>query len=549
MKKITLSLLTLLFAINCFAQTPAWLWADDAFSPNWDEPYAVATDPSNNVYVVGSYTSTSLLFGTINLTNVPGSVFVVKYNSSTGVPIWARDFGGVGMSVTCDPSGNVYVTGTYSAATLIIGSDTLTNNGPPFSDNIFLVKYDGNGNVIWAKGWGAVGGSGYETPRSVTHDQQGNIYLTGTFGQNSSITFGSFTLNNTGTDNDIFIIKLDASGNILWAKRAGGTNLDTPRSLACDLYGNIWMTGSFKSTFLIGTYSLPSNGNEDIFIAKYDANGNVLWANGYGSSTLDEGYSICSDNFGNIFCTGYFRTTINFGSFTLSNIANDLFLVKLSNSGNVIWAKQTSHASHVYGNSVVVDALGDIYVGGGFCGGSITYASFTLPHSSNSSEKDMFVIKVSANGTPMWIRGDNTTGIWGSNGDDEVIALAVDAADFIYAAGYYSWIDLGLMTTDFNWSGQHDIFTAKLFGGASSVGVNEINNEYSNIIYPNPSSGIFIIEAKGDLEIYNVMGEKVFSQKLVTDKTEINLSNQAKGIYFVQIKSGEQIISQKIIIQ
>ena len=148
---------------------------------------------------------------------------------------WAKkagtNFDAWATAVAADDLGNSYAVGTYGPS-LTFGSSTITSNG--FYD-AYLVKYDANGNAIWAKG---AGGSGFDNTSSVTTDHAGNIYVTGWF-DSPSITFGSTTLTNvTGTSNDIFIVKYDSNGNVLWAKSAGGTGEDSARCVTTDALGN-----------------------------------------------------------------------------------------------------------------------------------------------------------------------------------------------------------------------------------------------------------------------------------------------------------------------
>jgi hypothetical protein len=143
--------------------------------------------------------------------------------------------------------------------------------------DMFIVKYGADGNAVWAKN---AGGRSNGWGIATTHDSEGseNVFVTGAF-NSSSITFGTTTLTNSGSS-DIFIVKYDASSNVLWAKSAGGTGGDIAWSIAADGSGNVYVTGTFNSpSITFGTITLSNTNNcGDMFIAKYDPNGNVLWA-------------------------------------------------------------------------------------------------------------------------------------------------------------------------------------------------------------------------------------------------------------------------------
>jgi hypothetical protein len=153
--------------------------------------------------------------------------------------------------------------------------------------------------------------------------------VTGVF-HSPTITFGSYTLTNAGQD-DIYLAKYKADGNVLWAKSVGETGYDWANSVVVDISGNPYITGGFNSsTITFGSYTLTNTGNTDMFLAKYNTTGNVLWANNAEGTGLEIAYSDAVDNSGNIYVTGVFYPTIAFGSYTLTNTGNtDIFLAKL----------------------------------------------------------------------------------------------------------------------------------------------------------------------------------------------------------------------------
>src|SRR5699024_5979449 len=159
--------------------------------------------------------------------------------------------------------------------------------------------------------------NGTDLGQSITTDTMGHIYSTGSFNSNTAY-FGNDTLIVQGY-NDIYILKLNSNGQVVCAKSMGGNSNDIGKSITTDASGNIYSTGSFYSdTAYFGNNKLISQGNYDVFILKQDSNGQVIWAKSMGGNDIDQGYSITSDAIGNIYSTGYFYSnTAYFGNDTL----------------------------------------------------------------------------------------------------------------------------------------------------------------------------------------------------------------------------------------
>jgi hypothetical protein len=222
MKK-TLLILLIAVAVNASAQSPSWNWAKSAGGIDFEGEPAVAVDNSGNAYMSGSFSSSSVTFGSFTIAlSSAGNVdlFVVKYDSSGNV-LWANSAGSTGIdrafSVTADASGNCYLAGTFDSPTITFGTTTLTNTSTSY--DWFLVKYDTNGNVLWAK---SGGGSSNEFIISIDADASGNCFIGGYY-YSPTLTFGTTTLTNSGSP-DVFLAKFDTNGNALWAKSGTGTS-------------------------------------------------------------------------------------------------------------------------------------------------------------------------------------------------------------------------------------------------------------------------------------------------------------------------------------
>lgn len=321
---------------------------------------AISVDAKNNVYVTGGYSSSDMTLGAHTITSTNSSlpeIFVTKI-SSTGNVLWLKSAGGnntdQGFGVTADTSGNVYVSGWALSGGSIAFGDLTTSSGG------FLAKYDSVGNELWVRS------KQYGYPLYNCVDASGNIYVAGHFTL-SSITYGSFTLNNagTGSTDDLLFIKYNPAGNVIWAKRAGGTKTENINGISIDASKNIYLTGFFYSpTLTVGDTTLTnkdSTGNsKDVFIVKCDSLGNVLWAMSQGGYSNDEAFSVSSDQNGFINLTGYFNSTeINFDSDTLINSSSsgtlaDMFIAKLSSSTVYnVWPGDANHDLVVNNNDLL----------------------------------------------------------------------------------------------------------------------------------------------------------------------------------------------------
>ncbi len=541
MKKLyTFVFMCLSICPRIYAQTPDFLWAKSAGGAEIEEGKSICTDASGNVYVTGYFESPNITFGSTTLTSAGWvDIFVVKYDAAGNV-LWATSAGGTnneeGKSICTDAGGNVYVTGYFNSPSITFGSTTLINTG---SYDIFVVKYDAAGNVLWATN---AGGTGYDDGTSIATDAGGNVYVAGYF-WSPSITFGSTTLTNDGWV-DLFVVKYDAAGNVLWATDAGGTNYDYGLSLATDASGHVYVTGYFVSpSITFGTTTLINAGNRDVFVVKYDASGNVLWATGAGEADYDYGLSLASDASGHVYVSGYFRSpSITFGTTTLTNAGNgDIFIVKYDAGGNVLWAKSEGGIDEDYGLSLATDASGNPHITGFFWSYTITFGSTTL---TNTGVYDVFVVKYDAGGNVLWATGAGGTNIdWG-------LSLSTHAGGDVYIAGAFSSPSITFGSTSLINTGSYDIFVTKL-GYVTSLNGFSGHSTCINI-YPNPSSGVFTIHSQeklNSIEIFNVTGERIYhAQGDMPSAMKLDINDQPAGIYFIRIKSKTSSIIKKLIL-
>jgi hypothetical protein len=332
-------------------------------------------DASNNIYITGTFSGTAT-FGTLpSITPVGSSdIFVVKF-SVLGIAQWVQRAGGTGeehsVNIALDASNNIYIGGFFDGNFLIGSLRGLTTAG---GYDVYIAKFNNSGVAQWAvRG----GGTGDEFGVDLAIDASDNIYIYGTF--QGTATFGitpNFkTVISAGSD-DIFLAKYSSAGIAQWVQRAGGTDQEQSSGIDIDLAGNIYICGSFTGTTVFPGRTSASLGFSDIFVAKYDNTGTVLWSSTFGGTNDDKAIDLVIDtkdinNF--MYLTGSFQGTANFGTTYLggdipsitSRGQTDIFLAKYDQSSN-LWVQNAGGVWGDAGSQVTVDNSGNVYVVGNF---------------------------------------------------------------------------------------------------------------------------------------------------------------------------------------
>jgi len=406
----------------------------------------------------------------------------------------------------------------------------------------------------------------------ITTDNWGNVYTIGSFELSADFDPGPGVVTlNAGPYCDIFISKLNATGDFVWAKNFGGFNYCIGNSIAIDALGNVHATGSFSDTVDFdpgaGVFNLiapRSNqfvaSDPDIFILKLDSTGNFIWAQNFGATSEDVGQAISVDANGNVFTTGYFEDAVDFewgnGTFNLTtSIFEDVFVLKSDAAGNFLWAKQiVSSSFYDAGNGIATDVAGNVYITGSFAGTAdldpgIDSAFVTAA----SSSPDIYILKLDAGGNFLW------GGRAGDIGNDAGEEIVTDASGNIFTAGSFS------RTADFDFNtGVNNLTTVNTLSNVYVLKMNQNNvGIYENMIqnkftvYPNPATNILKInnlkfEIGSAIKIFDVMGKEVLHTVVGGAETAINVSKLESGIYFVHLFSvsapEENILTEKIII-
>lgn len=465
---------TFLFCTNIKINAQNFLWAKSLGGNKSDYSASIAIDGSSNVYTTGYFLGTADFnpgAGTANLiSNGQSDIYISKLDAS-GNFLWAKRIGGNNYDdatgVALDGSGDIYITGHFNGTVDFdpgAGTSNLTSVG---SYDMFICKLDPAGNFLWAK---RVGNNNDDYSWGIVLDAMGNSYITGQFLGTVDFNPGPGTANKSSSGSyDFFILKLDASGNYLWANTLGGLNPDIAYAISVDAAGNVFTTGGFNGSVDFdpgaGAFTLISTGSEDVFVLKLDAMGNFVWAKSFGGNNFDSANAIAVDALGNVYTLGTFEGTADFDpNATTFNITSsgfdDVFVSRLDNSGNLIWARNVSGAGYEDAFSIDTDVNGNVVFSGCFSSAVDFNPGAGVFNLSPSGLQDIFVSMLDNSGNFLWaidLKGSNNIGCG--------ISIQVDASNNIYTTGFFSsTVDFDQDASIFNITatGQEDIFIHKM---------------------------------------------------------------------------------------
>jgi hypothetical protein len=381
----------------------------------------------------------------------------------------------------------------------------------------------------WAR---QMGGSNTDGAASTVVDINGNVYTTGSFTYTVDFDPGAGSCYLTALGGyDVFISKLDASGNFVWAKQFGGTSFEVGYSIAVDGSGNVYITGSFDGTVDFdpgsATYSLTSAGMADVFVCKLNASGSLVWARRMGGTAADEGEAIAVDANGNVYTAGYFIGTSDFdpgsGTSNLTSYSNssDIFISRLTSSGSFSSISQLGGTHDDFAESIAVDNNGNTYTTGQFQYTADFDPGAGTNNLTSHGGNDVFVSKLTSYGGFIWAKQ-----LGGGNNDDGQ-GIAIDGSGNVYTTGEFDGIadfDPGSGTFNLTSAGSYDVFVSKLdasgnfvwakgMGGSGfsdagyGIALDPAGNVYSTGMFEgtadfDPGSGTHNLISAGDADIF-----------------------------------------------
>lgn len=458
-------------------------------------------DMNNNIYLSGNFGDTVDFDpgpGTFNLI-AQGfrNIFILKLDPN-GNFLWAiqneSSTGGSALSLATDQQNNLYATGDFYTTTDFDPSPAISALSPLGGFDMYVQKLDSAGNLIWVKHFK---GSLDEIGVSMVFDNNNDLCITGSF--EGTVDFDPGT----------------------------------------------------------GTNSLTSNGSDDVFILKLDLNGNLIWVKNIGGSSSDLSSCISTDSSNNILTTGKFKNSVDFDpgipvfNMTSSGGTNDAFIIKLNSAGNFIWAKSFSGIGEESISVHKMNGTQNLYLSGQFsntCDFDPGPAVFSMnPFTANY--QDIFLVKsdLDLNFQSAFSIGgpgfDYVTDILNNNGNLFMLGFFMDSCDF----------DPGINTELMYSNGFHDMFLAKYSYNQTPTSEMELMPNILVKIYPNPVNENISIEfpavSSAIFEISDISGKSVAVLSSNAKISTINLSSFLPGMYFLKINFNGLSQTYKIIKQ
>jgi len=523
MKQIGAKNSLFLIIVFLFALTNCTLAQDPDFSLNKNfggiyKEYgnAITTDNAGNIYMTGETFSPSLNFGNDIILSAPGltgtgncEFFLTKFNE-LGNAIWTKRGGGSltdrGYGVVIDNTGNLVVAGHYYGAATF---DTVTRTSAGNLD-AFTAKYDTSGNILWFR----EGKSASQvSSRGNAYDNNGNTVVVGYYGSSSGATviFDNVVLTTAG-QRDIFLVKYNSDGIIQWGSSAGGVNSgEEGKAVTCDANGNIYITGMFVDTAAFGNITLIGNGKSDVFIAKYNPQGEIVWAKNAGGPNADVGYAISVDGNGNLYVGGNFDSLATFGStlvYANGDTLTDAFIALYDVDGNFKWVKTVGGQNSDNCNKIVTDTEGNCYAFGNFRSTELAGANFgnVSLNATSLGYDDVYFMKLSPASEMLWVKQA------GGDDLDRISDAVISAKGKILVSGYYkNYLKLG--PDSLKSGGNEDIFLSVIGNNTVPVELTAFSGKFQNskiflswTTATEKNNNGFAIERSKDKKVFSKIG-------------------------------------------
>ena len=480
-------------------------------------------------------------------------------------PVWVDDIGGTGDSkasnIAADSLGDIYVSG-YIRGTVTFnmaqgGSQQLTSNGDA---DVYIAKYNiASGNYIWAISFG---GAGTDQASSMAVDNLGNVIITGQYTATANFNpKGSFPLTPNGAD-DIFVAKYTSAGNFVWAFGLGGADIDRGHYVAIDNQNNVFLSASYTGAVDVdpsaAVHSLPDQGSLACFFAKYDANGNFIWAHPLGIVTQSNLTAVAVDKVtSDLLVTGDFSGTVDFSytgqasaTFSASNTAN--FLARYKNDGTYEWVNYLPGSGSGIMSSITIDHASNIIITGNF-GGNFYPAGQSGNPLVAQGTSDVVLASYQTNGNLKWSHN------YGSNtGDATCRYVCTDEKNNLYISGWFSGsvvidqaLNGGTLTSD---NGSRSVLIAAFNTSGTALAAGSINGNCdlnlgyeiaakSNSVYV---AGSFCNQA--DFNTSNCLTDNISSINSTSDSflADFQIANNASSAQITSFQIFQQTVPAQI---
>lgn len=420
------------------------LWSARLGDASTDGIRDLVVDGQGNVIVLGLFAGGLDCGGESFVSGGAGhNLFVAKLDPQGEIQ-WCRHYPSAAAQdsyggVAVDGNGNIVIAGHVSGS-IDFGDGVMTATGA----DVFVAKLDPAGNLLWAELFGAAGD---QISRGVAVDADGNVVVVGYFQGVLDFGVGGELPNNGSAD--VFLAKLNSSGSPMWARSFGGTEADFGGSVAVDGSKNIAIAGNAEGPLELGGAGLSHQGSKDVFVAKYDSEGEHLWSHTFGGPQRDDGQDIAIDTNNGVVVVSRIEGVVTILDDTIAAPNWNGMVARFDASGAYLTAKVFECAFTP--NGIAIDSSGSLIIGF-YLLDSCDFGGGLLPAAGGS---DLALVKLDGNLTHLWSKS------FGGAADDSVSDVGVDSDDNVLAVGRFQQsIDFGAggMTS----AGNDDAFVIKL---------------------------------------------------------------------------------------
>jgi hypothetical protein len=506
-----------------------------------DIGYSVVSN-DDEVYLTGLVTGAKTAIIQDSTINNGKFCFLAKYNQN-GELKWVRELEGWGRTdVALNSKNEIFVA---------------ANTGY----KSYIVKYDKLGNLLWKKE--ILKNSIFPRPNAIAIDSKDAIYVCGAY-QNSTETFvvEDTLLQGLNSSEKAFIIKYDNYGEFQWFSSANGGEFSVFQDIKVDENDDVVTAGYFETnsgdSVVIGNFQVSSildlalTANlptQDALVAKYNSNGDILWVNAFGGIKNDWANKISINKLNEILVVGTFIDSAKIDNISFkSKGAYDISLSKLTAEGDAVWVKTAGgpYSGIEAGRSVTTDIEGNIFISGEV----ITSAKFgngdnevKVSSSNNVLTKLGFVAMYSEEGSFQWVKNI-------ADGESTIEDIFYHNGAISLCGNFYPETQFLNIPIPVSYSNTFNFFIASVSMGPMSSC--EIFNKDNINIYPNPTTGIIKVNSLNSLDIYdlniiNINGEVVVSEKNQREPIILDLSHLPNGIYILKALTNNGLFTKKIV--
>lgn len=506
--EILMVLALLLSCPKAFAQAPDIIWKNLVSTNDDDIGTDICQVSAINYMVAGSSQLAPGAHGMYDF-------WLVKIDTAN--VLWSKGYGGSGSDLLAAmilANDNGYVLAGYTTSS---DGDVTNYHGNGLSPDCWVVKTDDTGKLVWQK---TLGGTATDVAMDMISTKNGYLVAASTHSNDGDVT-------GKHMDEDIWIVKLDNTGNIVWQKCYGGSKWEWPYSIINTSDGGYMVAGMTVSQD--GDVN-SSHGKEDAWLIKLDDTGAIVWQKTYGGSKTDYAYSVKEAKDGGYIFVG--RTDSDDGDVTNHKDTSDAWIVKVDNSGAIVWQKDLGGSQRDNARDISLTEDGYIVA-------ASTMSSDGDVQGNNHGLEDYWIIKLDTTGDIQWQK------LLGGSGNDYCSQVLYDLKGGYTIAGGTSSYDGDISNPKVT---REDIWIAGLSQFPLHVQEAPVSRP---IVYPTFSNGVINIEThaneKLSLSLLNALGQPVaFKQEMETGKTILSVNNPVPGQYYLLVTASGTTTGYKL---